>query len=142
MTAASGCPGRVRESEYQRVVVDELRAVGAVVLNKSGVAAEGRGWPDLFVWHRIWTGAIELKVDDGKLSPSQRDRIRALRRQGCDALVLRLDSSTGLESADGQVLPMDPVVGRRVLPARGAKRLRMLAATRVDRESADSAAGF
>jgi len=92
------------EREFQQTIVAESRAVRAVVLNKAGSLREGKGWPDLFIWHPIWQGALELKVVERKtpVTQDQWDRIEMLRAASCDARVWYVSEAKGVEFDDSQ----------------------------------------
>lgn len=47
------------------------------------------GWPDVYVYSRIWTGWLELKVGSNKADPLQVQCIKALKMQHVPAFVLR-----------------------------------------------------
>ena len=123
----------MRESAYQKIIRDEFRSLGAVVLNKLGTMHEGPGWPDLYVAHKIWTGWIELKTGS-KLSTVQAQRIDQLRQCGVNVVVLRGSYITPgkrliekLEycQAEGEVFEY-PVGGMKPQPERGLARLKWL----------------
>ena len=72
---------RVLESRFQTWFRRQLIEVGAMVLNVHGHAMQSPGWADLQVYHRIWTGHIELKMDPSvvKAGGLQDKRLRDLR---------------------------------------------------------------
>jgi hypothetical protein len=82
------------EREWQAQVTDTLRLCGWIwihVLNAratrqgawrppiSGPLATG--WPDLTIFRRGWCGVIELKREDGKVTPEQIAVLNALTRE-------------------------------------------------------------
>lgn len=89
------------ENKYQGIVVKLLKEAGAEILNLHGHAMQAPGWPDLYVAHRIWTGWIELKVDDNDLRPNQVRVVRALRERHVPVHVCRMDRD-GEEWADDE----------------------------------------
>lgn len=97
--------GRYRfERDFQSDTVSFFRARGALVLNVMGHARQGGGWPDLQIYHGIWTGHLELKIKDTKLSPKQYNKIKELRLRGTKAYVLRWDTFFIIEDEDGNAL--------------------------------------
>lgn len=81
----------MKESQFQTRLVKGLRSVDAQVLNLKPDLVMGRGWPDLYVGHRLWSGWLELKARNTRLSPAQMQRIDLLRQQDVDVRVLRLE---------------------------------------------------
>lgn len=79
----------MRESAFQRRVIQQLRLAGAVVLNKQGTAEEGPGWPDLWVGHQLWQGWLELKMGNAWPSPVQCAKIGRLMGASVPVFVLR-----------------------------------------------------
>jgi len=53
----------------QKEIVDGLRQVGASVVSLADV---GKGTPDILVGFRQKSYLLEIKTDDGKLTPDQR----------------------------------------------------------------------
>lgn len=79
----------MRESEFQKKLQHQLRDVGALVFNVHGHTMQQSGWPDLQVYHTIWTGHLELKLS-AKVEQHQHFIINELRRRGTAAFALRL----------------------------------------------------
>jgi hypothetical protein len=48
-----------------------------------------KGWPDLYCWKRGRTLAVELKSEDGKTSPEQREVLASLSEAGVEVYVWR-----------------------------------------------------
>lgn len=80
--------------------------MGALVFNVHGHLFQQSGWPDLQVYHPIWTGHLELKVRDNPAEPLQRSVINALRARKTKAYVMRLWESgkVTVEDADWNIL--------------------------------------
>jgi len=108
------------ESQYQKFLGDKLRSAGAMVLKLHGHAQQSSGWPDLFIGHRIWTGWLEVKFQDGRWKNElQRHRIRDLRFRNVPCFVIRwMAGHEVLEDEDGNI------VGK--LEGDGAERLKLL----------------
>lgn len=105
----------MKETEFSRRLSKALREVEAQVLVLKPDMTMGKGWPDLFVAHRSWTGWIELKVKGFKLSPAQTQRIDLLRRQDCAVKVLRLVDGVVYEELEGRqwrVCALDDALAR------------------------------
>jgi len=83
----------VKESKFQSWFVRSLRQAGAQVLNTVPDQRGGKGWPDIYVAHSVWTGWTELKGPKTVVKIHQRQRIRALRDCDVWAAVLRIDDS-------------------------------------------------
>lgn len=79
------------ERRFQKKVIEQFRAAGAVVLNKIATAEEGPGWPDLWVGHRIWSGWLELKMGNAWPTPVQTVKISRLVDAGVPVFLLRCD---------------------------------------------------
>ena len=96
------------------------------MLSVHGSAWQKRGWPDMQVYHRRWTGHLELKVERDKASPLQRKRIRDLRAQGTSAFVLRLPKKNAavLEAYEDD---REPPIGLVALHGTGSNILDELA---------------
>jgi len=86
----------MKEGELQKELVGHFQRSGADALNKWGNSMEGSGWPDVFVWHRVWTGVLELKVDARKYTEKQVGRISSLRNKGTPAFGLRYFNKTDI----------------------------------------------
>jgi hypothetical protein len=78
----------MHEREFQRHVIVALRKAGAVVLNKAGTAAEGPGWPDLYIAHHAFQGWLELKVGQNMPSKVQCYRVREFTDVGVPSYLL------------------------------------------------------
>lgn len=94
-----------RESEFSRNLALDLRNIGASVLVVHGHQFQAAGWPDLQVYHRTWTGHLELKVNQNKVDDLQRIVMNKLRFHGSSVYVLRLIAfHVRIETPDGAVL--------------------------------------
>lgn len=84
-------PKPISEADWQRTVIAMARALGWLVahfrpgMNQRGrwmtaVAGDGVGFPDLVLCHRRTHRVlfVELKRDDGKLTPAQSEWLEAL----------------------------------------------------------------
>lgn len=91
------------ERDWTKVVRDELTARGALVAVMAANRYTVPGWPDRWVGHRLWTGWLELKTEDGVVSALQAQRVRDIRaRRPGTAWVLRLRGDHWvLQGADG-----------------------------------------
>jgi hypothetical protein len=98
-------PKRVKESAFQQTLIRVLKDQGAVVFNVHGSMWQQSGWPDIQVYHPVWTGHLELKVS-AQCSTIQKERIRKLRDVGTKAWVLRWKPNGALqiEDTDGRVV--------------------------------------
>ena len=96
----------MRESDFQKSIVKTIRAVGGKTFNVHGHAMQAPGWPDLQVYHRWWTGHLELKVGKNKATPKQRKVMLDLIERGTDAYVLRWvsEGQIDLETPDGDLI--------------------------------------
>ena len=66
---------------------------------------QAAGWPDTQVYHKLWCGHIEFKVEDRIVEPHQRLILRKLRDQNFPAFVLRwMEGDIVLERWDGLLL--------------------------------------
>lgn len=77
------------EARFQGIVIADLRASGALIFNVHGHAMQASGWADLQVYHRVWTGHLELKMQAGKPRTNQVVRSRDLWRRGFPLFFLR-----------------------------------------------------
>ena len=68
------------ESKFQTAIVKTFRSAGAEIFNVHGGTMQQSGWPDIQVYHPIWTGQLELKIHPNTASKLQLDRIRKLQR--------------------------------------------------------------
>ena len=86
------------EAQLQRAVVELARLLGWRVAHfrvaqtskgwRTPVAADGAGWPDLFLV-RDRPVAVELKTERGKLRPDQAAWLRALLEAGVETYLVR-----------------------------------------------------
>lgn len=74
----------------QPAIVETLRRVGAIVVS---LAPIGGGVPDLLVLFRGDNYLLEVKMDDGKLTPDQEVWIEAAQRKGRVAIVRSEDDA-------------------------------------------------
>lgn len=96
---------RFKESTFQSNIKSCLEALGALVFNVHGHGMQAAGWPDLQVYHPSWTGHLELKVGDNRLTTLQKLRIHDLVERGTPAYVLRwVEGDVVVESEVGLVL--------------------------------------
>ena len=89
---------RVAERDWQARVVDlaklfEWRYMHVYPLRRAGgvrTATTTKGWPDLILVRRGRMLVVELKADDGRLSPEQQEWLQELRLvQGLECYVWR-----------------------------------------------------
>ena len=80
----------MHERRFQKRLVEQLRAAGAVVLNKIGSTEEGPGWPDLWVGHRLWSGWLELKTNNHMPTPVQSRKIALLASVDVPVFLMRV----------------------------------------------------
>ena len=95
------------EREVQSDLIQGLEGVGAKCFPTVGSVFQRSGWPDLQVYHRIWTGHLELKIHPKKLKPIQRNVMKDLNERGMSAWGLVYDSTTRMakvEDAEGLTL--------------------------------------
>ena len=97
---------------------------GAVVLNKVGTVYEGRGWPDLWIAHPLWTGWLELKVK-APVSRWQQERMALIRAAGVPAFVVRLVDLEEFYAPGGARFVFGKGYGRPDAK-RGLERLKLL----------------
>lgn len=98
----------MKESDFQKALTARLKKVGALVFNVHGHGFQEAGWPDLQVYHWVWTGHLELKVNH-KVSTLQRIKIRELKKRGASAFVLRCDGSNVFVENNSKQWPMDGI---------------------------------
>ena len=96
---------KLTEAQWQRLVIDTAHAYGwrvahfraAAVVGRGGVVkhrtpvdADGVGFPDLVLAHRVWRVRIfaELKSDTGTVKPAQREWIADLEPDPADRWTL------------------------------------------------------
>jgi len=78
----------MRESEFQRKVVAELKQRCCFVFNSCGGFFQRRGMPDLWVAHKVWNGWLELKVEGGVIEDHQIETMRKICERGVGCYVL------------------------------------------------------
>lgn len=71
----------MRESKFQSDLIRLIRSTGTKTFNIHGHEMQEAGWADLFVYGRVWTGFLELKVAARERS-LQRKRGRELMERG------------------------------------------------------------
>lgn len=79
----------MRETPYRIKVSKELRQLGCLVVPLIGTAAGGSGWPDTHIISNKISFWIEFKGDNTKVKPIQTKVMRAIRKRGDIAYVLR-----------------------------------------------------
>ena len=91
----------VSEADFQLAVIDLAHvfdwhvasfrtAMNARGQHMTPVAADGKGWPDLFLAHRTaGCMALELKSAKGRVSPEQNEWLNVLNAAGIPAHVVR-----------------------------------------------------
>jgi len=76
-----------RETIFTNDVCKELKAMGAIVIqysiaphvvNGRVVSSNKSGVPDRWVSHRLFTGWLEFKIEQGRLSPLQTNMIQQM----------------------------------------------------------------
>lgn len=94
------------ESAFGNKLVKALESAGAKTLKVHGSLWQESGWPDLQVYHKIWTGHLELKCGQRVLQLNQRICMRELQERGSFAWCLRLidDDLIDVSQHDGKVL--------------------------------------
>lgn len=99
----------MNESEMTRWLSGLLKGAGALVFKVHGHAMQAAGWPDVQVYHPGWTGHLELKVEDNKLTELQAHVMRELLRRGTAAATLRYRLDVlYLEAPDGRCVGTRP----------------------------------
>lgn len=92
------------ESKFQEKLMKRLEEAGAFLFKVHGHVMQQSGMPDLQVYHRTWTGHLELKTKRNSCTVLQREVIRSLKRRGTFAHVLRMDGvKVTVEDEDGVV---------------------------------------
>ena len=83
-----------------------MQACGAGYFKIHGNKMQTSGWPDLYLYSRIWTGWLELKAGSNPLDPLQRAQIKSLRMQHVPVFVLRglTPKAAILQDEDGNEL--------------------------------------
>ncbi len=91
------------ENVFQPKIIKGLRQDGAICWQIVGNVFQKLGLPDLYVASKIWTGWLELKVENRVLEPHQAKRIRELNERGVPAFVARYRRKHGvfIEIVDG-----------------------------------------
>ena len=89
------------ESKFQQRLKRTLDGVGALTFNVHGHAMQSPGWPDLQVYHRVWTGHLELKINHEPARALQIQRIQALRDRYTNAWIMRYWSDSHFITIDG-----------------------------------------
>lgn len=83
--------GKHPENKWKAELKKALEGIGATVFSCHGHGMQAPGWPDLFVAHSIWSGWIELKMPNGRLSTSQKIVGRKLESRGIMAVLVWKD---------------------------------------------------
>lgn len=68
----------MNESAKTRKLCRELEKIGAITLPYVGSARQIAGWPDRWIAHPLWTGWVEFKDGEGRLSKLQQHRLREI----------------------------------------------------------------
>ena len=77
------------ESAFQSKVIKYLERMGGYVINTHGGTQTKVGTPDLIVcWRGVFL-AIELKTDEGRIRPKQKEELRKISEAGGIAMSLR-----------------------------------------------------
>lgn len=71
------------------------RGPKAVVFNVHGHAMQSKFWPDMIVWHKAWSGGIEIKINKDSMSRGQWQRSLKLIEQGFPVFVLHTKTLRG-----------------------------------------------
>jgi len=71
-----------KECKETRALCKKLKALGVVVYAATANRFSVPGWPDRWICHRLWTGWLEFKSDDGILRPDQKACIRQIVASG------------------------------------------------------------
>lgn len=79
----------MKETDLTRELCKMLERAGAVVFACVGAGFQGRGWPDRHIDHKLWSGWIEFKKDQGALRPMQRVKLESIWKAGGSALIAR-----------------------------------------------------
>lgn len=76
-------------------------------------ATSVKGWPDYYLWHELGRDSlfVELKADDGRLSPDQERVITSLRAAGLEVHVWRPRDAAVMDERLTRHIP-----GRRLPP--------------------------
>lgn len=96
------------EAEFQAIVTQLAHLAGWQTMHVYPLQTKGGrhrtpttmpGWPDLVLWHpaRQLVWFRELKTDDGRLTPDQRDVLHSLRLAGASAAVWRPSQINDIE---------------------------------------------
>lgn len=121
MQAANGRQFGVKpETAFSDRVRKALERAGAYVIKKHGSRYGVSGQPDLIVFSRQWTGALELKVGNNQLTQIQRLALERITAAGGSAYVLRLSQAIVIESwwgAELVRLPARSIDGAALLDA-------------------------
>lgn len=92
------------ESQRTRKLDRELRELGAMVLPIVAGNMQPAGWPDRYVASKQWTGWLEFKSENGKLSPLQRATMKDLQARGTSCHVVRFGNELEIENLDGYLV--------------------------------------
>ena len=106
----------MRENRFQAILIRRLRKAGSLVLNIIPNELGGKGWPDIYVAHRAWSGFIELKSGDRRqVTKAQKQRIHQLINRGVNACVLRMkDGKIMFQEFDESTL--DLITNLEIMP--------------------------
>lgn len=79
----------MNETDFKNRIKSMIQDCGLGFFKVHGSRMQTCGWPDVYLFSRIWTGWLELKVGKNPADPLQRVQIRNLRMQHVPAFVLR-----------------------------------------------------
>ena len=85
----------MKESVFQKELIDKLYSQGAWLFNIHGHAMQKAGVADLLVVHRRWTGFLELKTEDNTASKKQIDVDKDLQKRYFPSFVVRCARGMG-----------------------------------------------
>ncbi len=98
------------ECSETRALCRLLEQCNALTYAAVGGQYGASGWPDRFVAHPAWSGWLEMKTGNRKLSAGQQNVLRRLNEAGVRAYVLRLGNlNVYVEAWDGATLLVHPV---------------------------------
>lgn len=102
-----------KERDYQKELVREIRATGAVVLNKIGNQMEGSGWPDLWIGSPLFQGWLEVKNETAGFE-RQVAMMKKLARCSVPVFGIRMPSRR-IYSWDGRLMDSSNLEGIELL---------------------------
>lgn len=78
----------MKETNFQRALIQSLKECGATVFNIHGHSYQVAGIPDLYVAHTIWSGWLELKTGNNPATLLQKHTLNKLYDCGVSAYIL------------------------------------------------------